>query len=152
VGSDLYNPQNRLNWLFWSIYVIDKGLSVRLGRPCIIQDYDITITAPTCDPDVLDSAFKYSILFWMRVARIQGRTYELLYSPAALAQPDQVRASRAQALADELISIIKEKKDAAVCLLEPLSIDYRNRWVHVYTAAAEFVGGIDTDKISLSGS
>lgn len=105
--------KNYLTGLFWSIYVIDKCLSVRLGRPSILQDYDITHPLPTCDPDKAPAP-QYFVILSIRISRIQGRTYELLYSPTALTQPDHVRAARAQGLAEEVIRVITEKREVEV--------------------------------------
>ncbi|KAK8024629.1 hypothetical protein PG993_012695 [Apiospora rasikravindrae] len=101
--------RNQNAWLFWNVYVLDKGLSLRLGRPSVIQDYDITVPIPTSSID-RHPAIEHCLLTWIKVSRCQGRVYELLYSPAALAQDDGTRTARAQGLADELLSIMKEKK------------------------------------------
>ncbi|KAK7947126.1 uncharacterized protein PG986_011447 [Apiospora aurea] len=101
--------RNQNAWLFWNVYVLDKGLSLRLGRPSVIQDYDITVPIPTSSID-RHPAIEHCLLTWIKVSRCQGRVYELLYSPAALAQGDGIRTARAQGLADELLSIMKEKK------------------------------------------
>lgn len=111
--EDALPMRERKTWLFWSIYIIDKGLSVRLGRPSTIQDYDITVPAPNPHMNQY-SMIEFCIVFWVRIARIQGRLYELLFSPTALAQPDNIRAARAQALADEVVVIIQEKKETEV--------------------------------------
>ena len=34
-------------FLFWCIYFVDKSLSLRLGRPSTIQDWDITLARPS---------------------------------------------------------------------------------------------------------
>ncbi|KAK7906485.1 hypothetical protein PG985_016222 [Apiospora marii] len=101
--------RNQNAWLFWNVYVLDKGLSLRLGRPSVIQDYDITVPIPTSSID-RHPAIEHCLLTWIKVSRCQGRVYELLYSPAALAQDDGVRTARAQSLVDELLTIMKEKK------------------------------------------
>ncbi|KAK8073269.1 hypothetical protein PG994_004168 [Apiospora phragmitis] len=101
--------RNQNAWLFWMVYVLDKGLSLRLGRPSVIQDYDITVPIPTSSID-RHPAIEHCLLTWIKVSRCQGRVYELLYSPAALAQDDGIRTARAQGLAEELLSIMKEKK------------------------------------------
>lgn len=110
--------RNQNAWLFWNVYVLDKGLSLRLGRPSVIQDYDITVPIPTASID-RHPAIEHCLLTWIKVSRCQGRVYELLYSPAALAQDDGIRTARAQALADELLSIMKEKKKTEVCPFFP---------------------------------
>ncbi|KAK8102217.1 hypothetical protein PG984_015363 [Apiospora sp. TS-2023a] len=101
--------RNQNAWLFWNVYVLDKGLSLRLGRPSVIQDYDITVPIPTTSID-RHPAIEHCLLTWIKVSRCQGRVYELLYSPAALAQDDGIRTARAQGLTEEMLSIMKEKK------------------------------------------
>ena len=38
------------NWLWWTIYVIDKQMSLRSGRPSAIDDNDISTLIPTTAP------------------------------------------------------------------------------------------------------
>lgn len=56
---------------------------------------------------------------WIHVARIQGRAYEELYSPDALAQPDQVRCSRIKTMADEVLAIMERSENMNVRALRP---------------------------------
>lgn len=86
-GSPLRATQERL---FWTVYKFERGLALRLGRSSSIRDSEITI--PT-DPDEPKSN---------RVARIQGKIYEDLYSPLGLALQDDERGYKANILADEL--------------------------------------------------
>ncbi|KAK6860911.1 hypothetical protein PG995_004547 [Apiospora arundinis] len=103
------SAHNQNAWLFWNVYALDKGLSLRLGRPSVIQDYDITVPIPTSNTD-RHPAIENCLVTWINVSRCQGRIYELLYSPTAMAQDNGVRTSRAQALADELLAIMDQKK------------------------------------------
>ncbi|EXF81720.1 fungal specific transcription factor [Colletotrichum fioriniae PJ7] len=88
-------------FLFWSVYFIDKSLSLRLGRPSTIQDYDVTAPYPSSASKMHGALMSYFCL-WVIVSRIQGKTYEQLYSPEAIAQPSAVREARARGLAAEL--------------------------------------------------
>lgn len=56
---------------------------------------------------------------WIHVARIQGRAYEELYSPDALAQPDQVRRTRIKTMADEVLAIMERSENMNVRALRP---------------------------------
>lgn len=38
------------NWLWWTIYIIDKQVSLRSGRPSSIDDDDISTSIPTATP------------------------------------------------------------------------------------------------------
>lgn len=87
--------------LFWSIYCLDKALSLRLGRASSIQDYDISLSMDFDAGYVVEPWITIYPL-WMRLARIQGKVYELLYSPAALAQPEDDRVSHARQLASDM--------------------------------------------------
>ncbi|PWY79718.1 fungal-specific transcription factor domain protein [Aspergillus heteromorphus CBS 117.55] len=91
----------RGNALFWTVYCFDRAVSLRLGRASTIQDYDIS------SPEIMDLtavAEPYRTIYplWIQLARIQGKVYELLYSPTALAQPENQRASHARQLASEM--------------------------------------------------
>lgn len=45
---------------------------------------------------------------WIKLASIQGRIYEHLYSPAALSQPESQRVSYASQLASEMQLTVQE--------------------------------------------
>ncbi|OTA87219.1 hypothetical protein M434DRAFT_24015 [Hypoxylon sp. CO27-5] len=82
--------------LFWTVYKYDKSLSLRLGRPSNIRDAEITLPLSSDEPRRT------------RLARIQGKAYDQLYSPAGLSQPDAERDRRAEALAIELRGLVDE--------------------------------------------
>ncbi|KAI0522098.1 hypothetical protein F5B22DRAFT_660463 [Xylaria bambusicola] len=86
--------------LFWCTYMLDKALSLRLGRASILQDYDISL--PHVTPDA-KAAYpgKEVMTLWIQHARVLGRIYERLYSPGALRQPDTVRIEQVNLLAAE---------------------------------------------------
>ncbi|KAL2272077.1 hypothetical protein VTJ83DRAFT_1448 [Remersonia thermophila] len=101
----------RKQFLFWAIYALDKSLSLRLGRSSSIQDHDITIPNPGSMKTVSKPAFS-ALDLWVKVSRIQGQIYELLYCPDALAQPEDVRKSQAQQLASSLDEVDKMTAEA----------------------------------------
>ncbi|KAJ2965873.1 hypothetical protein NUW58_g10804 [Xylaria curta] len=76
--------------LFWCTYMLDKALSLRLGRASVLQDYDISL--PHVTPDA-KAAYpgKEVMTLWIQHARVLGRIYERLYSPGALRQPEAYR-------------------------------------------------------------
>ncbi|TGZ81937.1 hypothetical protein EX30DRAFT_318588, partial [Ascodesmis nigricans] len=91
-------------YLFWLLYAMDKGLSVRLGRASAIQDYDITLPMPTtyiCN----DERYKpWTSLhqLWIFGAQIQGNIYEHLYSPAAMRKSASERERSASSIVEDL--------------------------------------------------
>ncbi|KAI1392962.1 uncharacterized protein F4822DRAFT_146949 [Hypoxylon trugodes] len=82
--------------LFWTIHRMDKGLSFRFGRPSNIRDAEITLPHNPKEPR------------FTKVARIQGRAYDELYSPAALSRPIAERARIIEILGTELRVLIGE--------------------------------------------
>lgn len=99
--NDSQEVQENKHRLFWSVYCLDKGLSLRLGRASTIQDYDITST-PTFNRVDISSFWKTVHYLWVSLARIQGKVYELLYSPVGLSQPESQRVAHARQLASEM--------------------------------------------------
>ncbi|KAF3043963.1 hypothetical protein E8E12_001870 [Didymella heteroderae] len=88
--------------LFWFLYSMDKGLCLRLGRASCIQDYDIAVPMPVLGNDENFSAGNGLVRFWCKLAGIQGRIYEDLYSPRALKQPKASRAAKADVLVTDI--------------------------------------------------
>lgn len=96
--------------LFWCTYMLDKGLSLRMGRASTLQDYDISQTVaaewalgPFPTSEVLN--------LWIGHARNQGRIYERLYSPAALAQPEYRRVEEVKTITAEIKHMLAEARD-----------------------------------------
>ncbi|KAF7557238.1 hypothetical protein G7Z17_g787 [Cylindrodendrum hubeiense] len=79
----------------------EKMLSLRLGRTSTIRDDDITLPLLGSDQST-DSILGSMLPSWIRVASLQGRVYDEIYSSSALLQPEAIRTSRARALAAEL--------------------------------------------------
>ncbi|KAL3496321.1 hypothetical protein BJX62DRAFT_222020 [Aspergillus germanicus] len=96
--------------LFWAVYVLEKALALRLGRPSTIRDRDITVPRFALDQKMASVAYN-RLPDWIDVAALYGRLYDDLYSPHALAQPHSVRSSRTGALASEFERIIAARSD-----------------------------------------
>lgn len=110
-GSPGESPNGLRPSAFWFCYMIDKGLALRFGRPCVLPDWDISTPrdffhgkskSPSNEPsegpiqgrDALNHVFNK----WIRSGDVLGRMYEHLYSPAALARSSQERAATARQL------------------------------------------------------
>ncbi|KAH7113618.1 hypothetical protein EDB81DRAFT_921595, partial [Dactylonectria macrodidyma] len=90
--------------LFWSIYLLEKSLSLRLGRSSTIREQDITVDSLTyAEP----TPILPNPLMPRRVAlaTIQGQIYDQIYSPRALSQASGVRAACGIHLANQLQKI-----------------------------------------------
>lgn len=97
------SPQKKADksLLFWCTYMLDKGLSLRLGRASILQDYDISL--PHIAPEAKAEYPGTEVMtLWIKHAQIQGRIYERLYSPGALRQSDTYRVEQVTILTSEL--------------------------------------------------
>ncbi|KAL6410631.1 hypothetical protein AUP68_07059 [Ilyonectria robusta] len=98
----------RKRFLFWNVYMVEKSLSLRLGRASTIPDWDVTVSMPDME-DFYPNPLSPNISLWIMTARCQGSIYELLYSPNSLVQPAQVRQSSVQALANDLNEIRRKQ-------------------------------------------
>jgi hypothetical protein len=88
------------SWIFWSLYSVEKGLSLRLGRSSSVSDYDITLPVPELEKADCKPYYSCTIR-WIKLSSIQGRVYKMLYSPAAVSEPQESRTAWAQSLAAE---------------------------------------------------
>ncbi|KAL7798921.1 hypothetical protein V8C43DRAFT_276605 [Trichoderma afarasin] len=90
-GEDVKKAKQRL---FFTIYRIDKSLSLRLGRSSNIQEYNVSLA---CEP--MD-------MRWNKSANIQGRVYDELYSSFGLSRPYSDRLHSVKSLSGELQLLI----------------------------------------------
>lgn len=101
--------------LFWSIYVLDRSNSLRLGRAPAINDYDIDTPMPTVS-DRNPPTTVAMLEFWIECARVQGKVCIQLYGPSASFLAPNERIRLAEALSDELEQIHQRKLEVGVCL------------------------------------
>jgi hypothetical protein len=111
------NPEDRQTkiHIFWMIYMFDKTLSLRLGRSSILQDWDISlpfvVSSEPNDKHAESSAF---LSYWIKVARVQGLTYEKLFCPAAFLKSTEERTRIAIELVNTLNQAWYERGDASI--------------------------------------
>lgn len=108
--------QNKKQLLFWAVYTLLNMMSLRLGRACPIQNYDISLPIPQ-DPGDIREPWGPVWIWWTQSAIIQGKVYQHLYSPEALHQPESHRIAQAQRLAAEMKSSV----------MEPFEVDLPSR-------------------------
>ncbi|KAJ5532322.1 fungal-specific transcription factor domain-containing protein [Penicillium frequentans] len=91
------NEKRERNRIFWVIYCLDKMISLRCGRPCVIYDEEVSSCFP-CGVDVVqrgDNANSASgesppfdfFLCFTKLSRIAGKVSRMLYSATALYTP-----------------------------------------------------------------
>ncbi|KFA67302.1 hypothetical protein S40285_03667 [Stachybotrys chlorohalonatus IBT 40285] len=93
--------------LFWFAYLLDRGLSLRLGRASAIQDHEITLPR-RLDRRGMLPGWQALLEQWIRHSEIVGKVYQDLYSPSALRMPAQERGERATHLAAALKRIMDD--------------------------------------------
>ncbi|KAL2829642.1 hypothetical protein BJY01DRAFT_227761 [Aspergillus pseudoustus] len=96
------NMAQNMNKLFWTVYLVDKNMSLLLGRASCIQDYDIDVPHPTVSKDPVARAWDEGFVVWLTLGRLQGQIFDRVYSAAALKLPQQVRNQNIEVLAEEL--------------------------------------------------
>ncbi|EUC47715.1 hypothetical protein COCMIDRAFT_89316 [Bipolaris oryzae ATCC 44560] len=97
--NDSEKERRRKMNLFWMIYFFDKELSLRLGRASIIQDWDVSLPF-LATSDALNNGFEENVMlpYWVKVAKVQGQTYESLFSAAAFLNTQTERQQIAMSL------------------------------------------------------
>ncbi|UKZ94145.1 uncharacterized protein TrAFT101_009031 [Trichoderma asperellum] len=105
--------------VFWKVYILDKDISLRTGRPFGQDDDDMDVRLPSnasLEPGNLD-------LFNCRIglAIVQGQVYKQLYSVRAGRQTATQRAIAAQELSS-LLSYWKSKSSAQLELPEDSTV------------------------------
>ncbi|KAH8879728.1 hypothetical protein GQ53DRAFT_800065 [Thozetella sp. PMI_491] len=110
MASDTVEERHRKTCLFWSIYSLERPVSLRLARSSTIRDHDITITKPNPQPST-SPVIRQSLLDSVNSARIYGLVYDEIYSPRALAQPAETRAALVHTLAAEWQEVSTNKAE-----------------------------------------
>lgn len=98
--------------IFWYIYIMDKTLSLRLGRSSAIQEFDICLEMLSSSSDLKYHAWGNVWSLWIETATLHGWVYEQLYSPKALTQSQQERLNVVTRLASHTNAV--QQKNAQV--------------------------------------
>ncbi|KAI9155633.1 Oxidoreductase swnN [Paramyrothecium foliicola] len=105
--------------LFWLVYVMDKLLALRLNRPPLLRDRDITVSCETCCETAVESSLPLAPK-WVKMGALYGKIYDEIFSPGALLQPLTARESRARELAVELQCLFDSEDAVEESFLEIL--------------------------------
>jgi hypothetical protein len=78
--------------VFWMLYMIDKIMSLNLGRASSFPDYDIDVEIfhPNLDPRF--GAWDKVLIAFIELCKLQGQMYDELYSARARRQPSETRS------------------------------------------------------------
>ncbi|KIL94147.1 hypothetical protein FAVG1_02709 [Fusarium avenaceum] len=112
--------------LVWYIHLNDTMLALRLSRPTLIRDGEITLNFEALEGDGSDGPIPI-IGKWARIGDLQGRIYDNLYSPRALLQSDSQREAQARNLAANLHTLFHIRSIAEEHLFESIAISIGKR-------------------------
>ncbi|OAR01878.1 hypothetical protein LLEC1_05826, partial [Akanthomyces lecanii] len=91
--------------LFWHVYISELGLTLRLGRAAVIQEFDVDVPQLNISSDPRQAVWDESLRSFTRFSCIQSRIYCKIYSPGAistLAAKPAKRPARVAKFAAEL--------------------------------------------------
>jgi hypothetical protein len=69
--------------IFWSAYILDKDMSLRIGRPSSIADEDVNVRLPATPQEGGEPMFSHRVT----LSRIQSKVSRLLCSQASVKMP-----------------------------------------------------------------
>jgi len=78
--------------VFWMLYMIDKIMSLNLGRASSFPDYDIDVEIFQPNPDAQFWAWDKVLIAFIELCKLQGQMYDELYSARARRQPPEMRS------------------------------------------------------------
>jgi hypothetical protein len=86
---------------FWMLYMIDKTLSLNLGRPSCFPDYDIDVGIFTPNADPRFRPWDHAFIAFIEFSKLQGRIYDDLYSSRAQRGSPEKRSEVVEELSKE---------------------------------------------------
>lgn len=120
--NDSEEQQRSKIHLFWMVYMFNKQLSLRLGRASQIQDWDLSLPLlVTKGASINGFEGSRMLLYWAKVARVQGQIYEKLYSPDAFTKTPSKRRRIAVTLINALHQAWRERDGTNVLSTSSLS-------------------------------
>ncbi|KAI4621865.1 hypothetical protein J4E80_004238 [Alternaria sp. BMP 0032] len=135
-----YRTQTKIH-IFWMIYMLDKTLSLRLGRSSILQDWDISLPfVVSSDPNDKHAESSAFLSYWIKVARVQGLTYEKLFCPAAFTRSTEERTRIAIELVNSLNQAWYERGDASI-----VDFSQQGQTYHLGTPRSNKIGNSPND-------
>ncbi|KAE9381116.1 hypothetical protein N431DRAFT_1642 [Stipitochalara longipes BDJ] len=90
--------------VFWMLYMIDKIMSLNLGRASSFPDYDIDVEIFTLNQDSKFYAWDKVLIAFIELCKLQGQMYDELYSARARRQSLVTRARIVEERASSLFA------------------------------------------------
>ncbi len=95
---------------FWMLYMMDKALSLNLGRTSCFPDYDIDVDLCTPSTNPKFRPWDQAMVAFVEFSRLQGCMYDDLYSAKARRQQPEVRSRAIEELSSRFSSWHKSFK------------------------------------------
>lgn len=108
-------PAEAKRHVFWSLYTVDKHISLNLGVTSHFQDHDIDadLFIPSDKPQ--QRPWDVMTLVTVEFSRLQGQVYDRLYSTSASNASATERSEAIEKLSSDLMAV--RDKLLAVCIL-----------------------------------
>jgi hypothetical protein len=90
--------------VFWMLYMIDKIMSLNLGRASSFPDYDIDVEIFALNQDLRFCAWDKLLVAFIELCRLQGQMYDELYSARARRELPEARARIIEQRASSLLA------------------------------------------------
>lgn len=94
--------------VFWSLYTIDKNLSLNLGLTSHFQDHDIDVEYFTPSQNLQLRPWDLMALVIIKFSAIQGQVYDRLYSVSASKTSPDEKAGYIEKLSTDVIAVRDE--------------------------------------------
>lgn len=76
---------------FWMLYLIDKAMSLNLGRTSSFPDYDIDVNMFSESPDPRFQPWDRAFIAFIEFSKLQGKIYNQLYTSGAQQERPETR-------------------------------------------------------------
>ncbi|RDW61747.1 transcription factor domain-containing protein [Aspergillus mulundensis] len=90
---------------FWSLYTVDKNVSLNIGVTSHFQDHDIDTALYSPSADEKQHSWDLINLMTVEFATIQGKVYDQLYSISAMRITEEDKLERITALSADLMAV-----------------------------------------------
>ncbi|XHG01002.1 hypothetical protein AWENTII_004408 [Aspergillus wentii] len=119
--------------VFWSLYMIDKNLSLNIGLTSHFQDHDIDADFFTPSTDPKQRPWDLMALTIIKFSAIQGRIYDRLYAVSGGKMSSEEKGAAIEVLSGDLVTVRDE------LLSIDVSTGLYSESLHGMAACADFI-------------
>lgn len=104
LSRDILHVAEAKRHAFWMLYMIDKTLSLNLGRPSCFPDHDIDVNLFSPTNNSRFRPWDHAFLAFIEFSRLQGKIYDSLYSATAQGHSPERRSTAVKELASKFFT------------------------------------------------